>query len=113
MRFSLVTLLLAASTTLVSAYDFDSADVSGRDLSARSRRISRRSDVEDLIAVRDLIDTLLEEQPLPTVADQKAAAAELQKWSLAEASLKKAVENIKTNPVSKKMEMDIRKCLRS
>jgi hypothetical protein len=69
----------------------------------------RAREVEDLIALRDVVDMLLEvpsmfkkkKEPLTIGPEQQTAAAKLQTWSLAEASLRKAIEGIKARSLSK------------
>ncbi|KAH6893736.1 hypothetical protein BKA70DRAFT_1323937 [Coprinopsis sp. MPI-PUGE-AT-0042] len=97
MRVSIVTFLLAASTAVVNAYDFDSRAISSRDVYDSS---PSRGNPASPSAAKG--------------ADQKAAAAELQKWSAAVLDIKNALDKAKkSKPGSKERskEGEMKKCL--
>jgi hypothetical protein len=120
MRLSSFTLLFAASAAVVNAYDFDSRDISSRDIydASPSLQFSRRAQhTRDLIAARDFIDSILEERSVfwkrsvNKAAEQKAAATELQKWSQAVLDIKKSLSSARPGSKEKSMEGDMKKCL--
>jgi hypothetical protein len=133
MRLSFLIFSLAMGLGVVIAYDFDAREFSSRALqtSSASLRLSRRAqEIQDLVTARNLIDSILEQrsifskkskkvlQPVQGTAgtQQKAASAELQKWSTATVNTKKALAALqKTKPAStwekKKVDMDLKRCL--
>lgn len=123
---SILTFLLAASSAAVSAYEFEYQDGYSRDVSTSSPsgRLSRRAqDIQDLIAARDLVDSVPQERSIlskkpkkqpatgTTPAQQKAASAELQKWNTVAVNAKKALEALKKKNLGKKEVFDLQKCV--